>query len=631
MFEPEDMPDTDAVTAAKPGEPRYLPWLSIFVLWALVQAVILAVGASPVLEGGLIGTDGYMRLVRVELLQETGAWFDGRIPRSNAPYGDTLHWTRPFDVLLLGAAWLLTPFLGFEKALFWGGSFVSPVLLLVSALVMTWASRPVIDAQFQPYVTFAFFAQLAVLIYSLPGRIDHHSLQIFLLVLTIGLVLRLCAERPRRGSAVLTGVVLGIGLWVSVEFLLVVLLVAAALWLSWLRGGAAKAAPAVGLAVGLAGSVAIALLIERPIEAMLIEEHDRISVVHLTLVLVHLLFWALVVLGERAAGIAPALRARLTFSLLGAVASGVAIYLAFPKFFGGAMAHVDPEVVRVYLSKVKELQPVLPSDARTFGQFLFWVGPAVICLPYVLAQVWLKRRDDAWIGWVFFAIALGLYLTLSLRHVRFAPFAETMAVVPLVHLIGAARGRLSWIASQTWRDAARSLVSLVLIIGISGAGLVLGFRPSPGTGASAFGAAGAGAGTGECDIAAIAAFLNRPEPFGDRPGIIATHVDFGPELLYRTEHGVVGAPYHRNARGILDIYRIFSAADGSVSKTLLDARGIELVLLCPSPREQLLYASEAEGATLYERLIDGRTPGWLEPVALPERLAARFRLYRVLQ
>jgi len=68
-----------------------------------------------------------------------------------------------------------------------------------------------------------------------------------------------------------------------------------------------------------------------------------------------------------------------------------------------------------------------------------------------------------------------------------------------------------------------------------------------------------------------------------------------------------------------------------VSKTLLDARGIELVLLCPSPREQLLYASEAEGATLYERLIDGRTPGWLEPVALPERLAARFRLYRVLR
>ncbi len=203
-----------------------------------------------------------------------------------------------------------------------------------------------------------------------------------------------------------------------------------------------------------------------------------------------------------------------------------------------------------------------------------------------------------------------------------------MAVVPMVHLIGAARGRLNWIASRTRRDAARSLVSLVLIVGISGAGLVLGF---PGTGALGFGAAGAGTGTGACDIAAIAAFLNRPEPFGNRPRIIATHVDFGPELLYRTEHGVVGAPYHRNARGILDIHRIFAATDAAESKSLLDARGIELVLLCPSRREELLYSSEAEGATLYERLLDDRTPEWMELVALPEGLAARFRLYRVLR
>jgi hypothetical protein len=292
------------------------------------------------------------------------------------------------------------------------------------------------------------------------------------------------------------------------------------------------------------------------------------------------------------------------------------------------MVDVDPEDFRVYWSKNKELQPFMPTNARAFGQLLFWVGPAMICLPYVLALVWLKRRDDAWIGWVYFAIALGLYLTLSLRHVRFAPFAEAMAVVPLAHLIGAARGRLSWIASQTWRDAARGLVSLVLIIGISGAGLVLGFRPSLGTGASAFGAAGAGA--GECDIAAIAAFLNRPEPFGDRPRIIATHVDFGPELLYRTEHAVVGTPYHRNGRGIRDIYRIFSASDSAESKRLLDARGIELVLLCPSPSEEVFYDLTSERSTFYSRLRNAQAPDWMRPIRLPADIGG-FRLYEVVR
>ena len=623
------MPDTEVVTASKPDRPPYLAWLSVFIIWSLAQAVVLAVGASPVLEGELIGTDGYMRLVRAELLQETGAWFDGRIPRSNAPYGDTLHWTRPFDVLILGVTWLLVPFLGFEKAVFWGGSFVSPILFLASAYAITWAAKPVVDREHRPYVIVAFLAQLGVLAYSLPGRIDHHTLQIFLLTLTIGLVVRLCAGRPRGAVAVFAGVVLGVGLWVSVEFLLVVLLAMATLWVLWLCRGSEGAGPAMKLAAGFAGAVILALLIERPIGALWVEEHDRISVVHLTVALTHLSFWALVVLGERKTRSPLSLRGRWICSLVGALAGGALIYVVYPKLFGGGMVDVDPEVFRVFLSKVKELQPLMPSDARNFGRFLFWLGSALICLPFALGLLWTRRRDRDWGVWVFFTLALGLYLVFSLRHVRFAPFAELLAVVPLVCLVGALRRRLGWIASETWREAARSLVSLVVILGISGAGLFLGFRAQPGGGAAV--ALGGAAGAGDCDIKAIAAYLNQPQPFGARFRIIATHVDFGPELLYRTEHAVVGTPYHRNTRGILDTYRIFSATEDSESKSLLDARGIELVLLCPSPREALLYTSQAQGTTLYERLLDERVPAWMQPVVLPEALAARFRLYRVLR
>lgn len=62
-----------------------------------------------------------MRLLRVERLIETGAWFDHTIPRSNAPYGETLHWTRPLDVLLVAGAAPLAPVLGWREALFaWG-------------------------------------------------------------------------------------------------------------------------------------------------------------------------------------------------------------------------------------------------------------------------------------------------------------------------------------------------------------------------------------------------------------------------------------------------------------------------------------------------------------------------------
>ncbi len=55
-----------------------------------------------------------MRLVRVEELHRTGAWYDSVVQRSNAPYGDELHWTRSLDIILYIPAWisqLITDFL----------------------------------------------------------------------------------------------------------------------------------------------------------------------------------------------------------------------------------------------------------------------------------------------------------------------------------------------------------------------------------------------------------------------------------------------------------------------------------------------------------------------------------------
>ncbi|MEE9209712.1 MAG: hypothetical protein V3U23_04605, partial [Kiloniellales bacterium] len=255
------MPNSGVVPAPKSGQPDSLIWLSLFGIWVAIQVLVLAIGATPLLDGGLIGTDGYMRLVRVELLHETGAWFDGRIPRSNAPFGDTLHWTRPFDLLLLAAAWPLTPFLGIEKALFWGGSFVSPLLLLATGTAMIWASKPLVDRENRPFVILIFLAQLGVMAYSLPGRIDHHTLQMFLIALTVGLVTRCCGVRPEVRLALLAGVVLSLGLWVSAEFLLVTFFAMAAVWLAWLRHGRAGSQAALGFAVGFAVSLVLVLLV----------------------------------------------------------------------------------------------------------------------------------------------------------------------------------------------------------------------------------------------------------------------------------------------------------------------------------------------------------------------------------
>src|SRR3546814_16753680 len=88
-----------------------------------------------VFEGGLIDPDSYMRMVRVSELAQGWQWFDDTIARANAPYGNVLHWTRPFDLLILLLALPAGFVLEAEQALYLAGMIVSPLLQLATALL----------------------------------------------------------------------------------------------------------------------------------------------------------------------------------------------------------------------------------------------------------------------------------------------------------------------------------------------------------------------------------------------------------------------------------------------------------------------------------------------------------------
>jgi len=113
--------------------------LVIVGLSAVVPAVLTlayAAGLMPLRRGDLADSDCYMRLVRVRQLWTTGRWYDSTIPRSNVPYGEELHWTRPLDLLLLLGAAPASLVVGFNEALFGWGVAVSPLLLLATLLTL---------------------------------------------------------------------------------------------------------------------------------------------------------------------------------------------------------------------------------------------------------------------------------------------------------------------------------------------------------------------------------------------------------------------------------------------------------------------------------------------------------------
>ena len=267
------------------------------------------------------------------------------------------------------------------------------------------------------------------------------------------------------------------------------------------------------------------------------------------------------------------------------------------------------------------MQPLLTTEAYDPARLLFYLGPALVCVPFLLWLMAHERHSPVWVGWLYAGMALALFLPLAMYRVRFAIYAEVLLTVVLVDLLARMRDRPGWNSRQWSGLLARALASAGLLVGFYAAGLVLHRVEHSAADAPAQAA---------CRLSAMAPYLNQPRGLGRRAHTIVARIDFGPELLYRTDHAVVGTPYHRN-RGILDTYRILTATDDSLSRSLVDRRGVDLILLCPNRDEKVFFATTSGDATLYRRLIDGRIPAWLRAVELPPELAPAFRLYEVIR
>jgi hypothetical protein len=568
-------------------------WIIVVALWAVAQCgVLLALGSESPLAGGLVDPDSYQRVLRVREWLD-GGWYDARIERNNAPIGEVPHWTRPLDALIvLLHAPLRLVGLARDQALLWAGALSSPLLHLALLFMLPWTLRPILDDEARALASLVALAQPAVFTHSMIGRADHHGLIALAIMATIGFTLRALAAPARRSGGVGAGVVAGAGLWVSVETLLPLLLVHAALALAWLRRGGLLARAGLDLAVAFLITVFIALLVERPPAEWFTRELDRLSIVHFALGFAAVLAWAMV----RAVRAATLTRRGFALAAGGAL-SLAAMALIAPRFFLGPMADVDPRLVPLWLDGVAEVQPLF-----TPGRLLAYLGPALVAVPYALSRA---GRHDTWLP-----IGLGLlvFVPLAMAQVRFADEAELMLIAPIAALAAAWSGAVPVLL--------RPLIVLGLTVGSLFAGLWLEAR-----GRSA--PPGGGVQVHHCPLIDLARHLDSLA----EPRIIVASPDLGPELLWRTHHAVLASPYHRNATGMLDAHAVLAATDDAAARSVMARRGARWVLICPiSAAERNFF--EAGAASLYARLARGEVPLWLAAEPLPGAVDS-FRLYRL--
>lgn len=611
-------------TAGESRDSSHLGHFVIFaVAFALLVTAVLALQAPETLRGQLIDPDSFTRLLRVGTLVDTGGWFDVLESRLNAPEGLASHWTRPLEVLLVLLALPLVPFMGWHSGLYWAGFAVSPLLAWLTFSVFARAATPLAGKALRPMAMVALLAQPAFLNYALPGRVDHHMLLLLIFVALLGSGVRLVAAPESRRPGHEVGLLLGLGLWISIEFALVAAVVASTLGVLWLCEGRPWAQTGARVFGVASAAVAGAVFIERGVGSIALE-YDRVSLVHVGLMGAVALFFACT---TRLKANARFLQRAAPLAFIGLPLAVLTVWV-FPGLLADPMRSGDPMVWLRYYDRIEELQPLRPSMLgwRTVVGYL---GAALIAAPFVLSRAGV--RDPRARGWLLIAVALVPYLLLGQGQLRFMPYVGVLAAFGIVGIMSAVYGRLEARPEGLKRSGMRAITAAGLL---SGPLLISGMLPGPVPNTPPLVVVTSDSVpvnpqphsvNGVCSVPAIAHLLRGRSASAAEAPVVLANPDIGPELAYRGGVRVTAAPYHRAEAGIRTALALTETP--AVARELVLVQGVDLVLLCPRLDDGLLSGGRA-AMGLYDALLRGEDPAWLVSVPLPTELGG-FRLYEV--
>ncbi len=584
-------------------------WFAGLGVAGLVQAVAAWLGDWPAFDGRFAGPDAYMRLVRI-LECGNGGCPGGLLTRSNAPFGEVLHWPHLVDGLIVAIATPLRVGMPWSDAVATAGYLAGPVLESLALVAVLVAARTLVDRPAWMFAGVFLASQLWVSWAFAPGRPDHHGMQALFFLVAIAAVSRLLVGPPSRGAEVALGLAVGGALWVSVEGLVTVTLPLIALGLRWAWTGGREGAASVGRIHVWAGLLLLAgVLVDGPEAGRWVVVYDRLSVVHVALLAAGAGIWALLARGPGLASV----RGRLGALAIGGAGAALVLTRAFPGLPRGPLTDVDARIVPIWLDQVAEYVPFL--HRATPGALLEALLPVVLALPITLVATVRSREGHRW-AWGLLSGCLVWFSVLGLVHgSRWSYYVHPLIPLAWCGLLeavfrrgGRLRHALPRAALNVGAVAGLLVGPLVLVAAASAPASSDGTTPLEG-----------------CAAEPLARMLaDRTEP----GGIILAPVFWGPEILYRTELDVVATPYHRNHEGILASRDIMRAADDAEIRGRLQARGIRYIALCRAGAWLPLLEGPTEGS-LHRRLVTGNAPDFLEPVELSGPDAGRYGVWRV--
>ncbi|MEM8537647.1 MAG: hypothetical protein AAGF56_07275, partial [Pseudomonadota bacterium] len=581
---------TTQVRKLKLSSPLFF-WLSLLTVIAITVGNAVVIG--PVLHDNLaiLDNDTVMRLVMIRDWLAGQDWFDTRAYRLVPPDGVLMHWSRYIDAAIGGLIVALSTFLAPDVAQT-AAMVIWPTLLSVLLLgVIGFATRHLLGAEA------ACFALLCALIwpftsdfYFLPGRIDHHNLQILLIVvITFAIV---WPARPVISGAI-AGVCAALALAIGLETLPYILVVGALLFA---RAQMAWTPHADRLLVAFCVTLAVAAVVfwvgQTPRARWGTVVCDQLGLPVLALIGIACV-----------ASIVPmwffTSRSATRFAAsLAVVAAGCAI--AWPLLgpcLSGPYGSLPVEVQEIISGSIVEAKPALVYAQSNVFNYLKMAVPVFGAL--LVGAVFWRRMDRGAVDTRQRADLIGQLLILAIVGIL-ASFSQirlllmTAAAVPV--LVGFVLAVLLQRYLQS-RDAGQAVLLLVMSVLLIQPGLVEGPikavlpNPPPATGSA----------DANCrDDTALAALNAIP------PGVFLTPTNLGPALILNSHHSSLSGPYHRSP----------AAFANGVVPYQLEAEALRAYLQEAGATHLLVCADGTSDAGFARDLGKGASVEWATPVTV---------------
>jgi len=576
--------------------------------------VIAALGIYPVLaliislqqgeaawQLRLGDSDNYLRMAQIRDWLGGQSWWDVSQHRVNPPGGLDTHWSRLADLpyalpmMLLGL--LVSPDLA-ERVVV---TAMPPLLLLLTLLATARLAdlfggwRAAVCACLLIAVSPEILAQYV------PGRIDHHGLQILLLIFAIMLIVR----RDSRSSGLAAAFVCAVSLAIGLETL--PYLAAIAAWVAgrWIARDGEARSTTLAFALGLALFVPLVAAATIPASHWLAERSDAIGRGHVLAASLGGGIFAIAILVIRGETIA----ARLAQGGLAAIAALIAL-ATFPEIVRAPYSNVDPILQRLWLDNLGETRSFLDywrdSPTAAAARFFFPALSALAALTLVVRTRGKDRDRYALIG----LLAL-MALPLALWQGR-AGAAATALLIPAA----AAALAMLWARWNAGGSVLPFALAALLLNPILPPAIVQAFHVLVKRDQAGGSFAANGASSRRCDGAAQFRDLAQL----DR-GLVLNPIDQSATILVRTNHSVITAGNHRNASANQRAYRIL-AARADAAQPLVRELEVKYIVFCTSAPEVGNIARYAPMGLLAS-LRSGMVPPWLAPVPSAENQGLR--------